>query len=195
MIIDECKEQSMENKVLQKQKTKWNKDLDKINKETKLLKFYKDMTEYDGIPKMITAMMIDILEDTMNNVLQRFSDLKCRLKVTQKKESHIEIYLVDKNNIYNASNNSGFEMLAFNLAFKIALSRMSLLKMPKILILDEALACIDTEGIDKIDKLFDYIKEIFTYTLVITHDETIKDKVDNTIEVKRDENGFSRLLN
>ena len=193
--IEEYKEQTIENKVLQKQQIKWSKDLDKINEEIKLLEFYKDMTHFDGIPKMMMMMMIDILEDSMNNILQRFSDLKCRLMITQKKESHIDIFLVDKNNIYNACNNSGFEMLAFNLAFKIALSRMSLLKMPKILILDEALACIDTDGIDKIDKLFDYIKEIFTYTLVITHDETIKDKVDNTIEVKRNKNGFSKLLN
>ena len=93
----------------------------------------------------------------------------------------------------NASNCSGFEKLAINLSLKIALSKLSNLSLPSFLILDESLSCIDDQNMDKINKLFAYLKKTYDFVLVITHNTNIHSKFDNIIHIKKI-NGDSKIV-
>ena len=168
--------------------------LDKIMDRKDILTIYADATSFNGIPYMIFTLICTNLENNINNILDRFSNIKIKIVMTNTtKRSQIDIYKIDGTKEYNATGCSGYEQLVINLAFKIAMVRFSMISIPNILIVDETLSCVDKWNIDKLDQLFEYLKENYDLVLVITHIESIQNKFDNNIQIDKLDEG-SRLV-
>jgi len=193
--INEYKEQKLEYEMINKLLEKSRIELKKLESYNNILCVYYNIVGFDGIPLMVFKIVKESLEKNMNNILRRFSNLQVEIDVGNTlKKSFIEIYKLDLNNKkYNANNTSGFEKFAINTSFKIALSKISLMSVPKILLVDEA-ACIDSNNMSKMDKLFNFIRETFDYSLFITHDSALQDKFDRIIQIQKNNNGFSKLV-
>ena len=193
--IMECKEIVINAKIIKNEINKLKKNVIDNEKKMVILKKYETMTSFCGLQTQIFENVRLLLENNINDILKKFSNLKIKLVIERKnKKTNINMYKIDNGKELNASNCSGFERIAINLSVKIALSGISKLPLPCFLIIDESLSCVDKNNINKIDRLFDYIRKTFNYSLFISHDDRIQNKYDKIIEIKKI-NGFSKIVN
>jgi len=192
--IQTYKEYEVEYNINKKRWKEYKKKLEKLKNRKELLTIYADATSFNGIPYMIFKIICSSLENNINNILDRFSEIKIKIKLSNTtKRSQIDIYKIDGEKEYNATGCSGYEQLVINMAFKIAMVSFSMISIPNILVIDETLSCVDKWNLDKIDQLFDYLKENYDFVLVITHIESIQNKFDNSLQIERTSKG-SRLV-
>jgi DNA repair exonuclease SbcCD ATPase subunit len=60
-------------------------------------------------------------------------------------------------------------------------------------IIDEGFGKLDPEKMESVGRMFDYLRTVFEHVIVISHIETMKDMVDNIVEITTDEEGYSHV--
>ncbi len=88
---------------------------------------------------------------------------------------------------------SGAEKMLASIAIRAALLSISSLPKPNMFIIDEGFGKLDSRNIENVQKIFDYLKSVFEHVLVISHVDTMKDMVDNIIEISTDESGYAHI--
>jgi exonuclease SbcC len=81
---------------------------------------------------------------------------------------------------------SGMEKFIASIAIRVALINVSALPKTDMLIIDEGFGSLDPSGIEAACSMLASLKRYFRLIIVITHIESIKDAVDNVIEVVKD---------
>jgi len=88
---------------------------------------------------------------------------------------------------------SGAEKTISAMAIRLALLGVSNLPKPDLFILDEPGTALDEENMEGFVRILtDMIKSSFKTVLLISHLDSLKDCVDTTIEIER-EDGFARI--
>ncbi|HWQ16412.1 MAG TPA: SMC family ATPase [Sulfolobales archaeon] len=140
------------------------------------------------IAQMLTQMVIKALEEEVNRSLETFSR-----EFTVEIESDFNINIkAGSRGTLSINSLSGGERTMLAIAFRIALAKILLGRLPSIMILDEPTQNLDVENKSR---LFDMIKEIagsLDQVIVVTHDEEIIEKADKIIRVAI-EDGVSRV--
>ena len=80
---------------------------------------------------------------------------------------------------------SGMERFISSLAIRIALINVSALPRPNFIAIDEGWGSLDAEHISAVVNLFDYFRTKFDFSIIISHVDTMRDMVDNLIEVNK----------
>ena len=62
------------------------------------------------------------------------------------------------------------------------------------MIIDEGFSYCDNEAVGRLTRLFEYLRGIYEYVIVITHNEQIQKYTDTTIEITK-EGKFSKITN
>jgi len=88
---------------------------------------------------------------------------------------------------------SGMEKFISSLAIRVALINVSNLPRPTFLAIDEGFGNLDTNNINSISMLFDYLKLEFDFILIISHIDIMKDMVDDVIEISK-QNNLSNVI-
>ena len=88
---------------------------------------------------------------------------------------------------------SGFETFISSIAIRCALSNLSNLPRTNCFIIDEGFSVSDTDNMSNFTTLFEYLKQYYDFILIVTHIDSMKDCVDNLIEIVQDENKYSVL--
>jgi exonuclease SbcC len=78
-----------------------------------------------------------------------------------------------------------------SIAIRSALQMVSVLSKPNFLIFDEGFGTLDEDSIEPVSKLLTKLKDGFSFVLVISHVNLIKESFDMTIEVQKDKNNYS----
>jgi DNA repair exonuclease SbcCD ATPase subunit len=167
----------------------------KKKEEKKILEIYQKATSLNGVPNMIFNQVCNEIETSMNILIEQFN-LSVKIETNKTKNNiFLDIYKVEKSGkLLDGNRCCGFEQLAINLSFKIALSRLSNISLPSILLLDESISCIDKHNINKLEDIFGFLKDIYDQTIIITHNDKIQEQVDYTITIDR--NGqYSKIIN
>jgi DNA repair exonuclease SbcCD ATPase subunit len=86
------------------------------------------------------------------------------------------------------------ESFIATLALRVALINISNLPRPNFLFVDEGFSALDAANMPMIQSVFDYLKSIFDFTIVISHVDAMRDMVDKHLEIKK-ENGLSKVDN
>ena len=89
------------------------------------------------------------------------------------------------NNQWPLEMTSGMEKFISSLAIRVALINISSLPRPTFLAIDEGFGNLDTNNINSIAMLFDYLKTEFDFILIISHIDIMRDMVDDLIEINR----------
>ena len=84
------------------------------------------------------------------------------------------------------------EKFISSLAIRSALVSVSNLPKPNFLAIDEGLGNLDSENLNSMFMLFDYLKTQFNFLLIISHLEAVRDVVDNLIDIKK-VNNYSKI--
>ena len=60
------------------------------------------------------------------------------------------------------------------------------------LAIDEGFGTMDSENINSVENLFQYLKTQFQFTLIVSHIDSMRDAVDTLLEIKK-EDGYSSV--
>ena len=173
-------------KVLKSEIANVNSQIKKAHDlETKLkaYEYYLNAIQRDGIPYEIISETLPYIEQEVNNILHQIVEFELIFDVDGK---NILTYIkYGDNNQWPLEMTSGMEKFISSLAIRVALINISSLPRPTFLAIDEGFGNLDTNNINSIAMLFDYLKTEFDFILIISHIDIMRDMVDDLIEINR----------
>jgi DNA repair exonuclease SbcCD ATPase subunit len=177
-------------------KTKKGSALENLEKyqqleiEYKAYEYYLDSVKRDGIPLELVVKALPKIEAEINNVLNQIVDFNMVMNTDGKNINGYIIY--DEDNFWPLELTSGMERFVSSLAIRIALINVSALPRPNFIAIDEGWGSLDAEHISSVVNLFDYFRTKFDFSIIISHVDSMRDMVDNLIEVNK-QNGYSQI--
>jgi len=161
-----------------------------LETEYKAYGYYLESVKRDGIPYELISKAVPKIESEINNVLNQIVDFNMVLNTDGKNINGYIIY--DEDNYWPLELTSGMERFISSLAIRIALINVSALPRPNFIAIDEGWGSLDAEHISSVVNLFDYFRIKFDFSIIISHVDSMRDMVDNLIEVNKT-NGFSNI--
>ena len=99
---------------------------------------------------------------------------------------NINCYIVyDDDNVWPLELSSGMERFISSLAIRVGLINVSNLPRSNFLAIDEGWGTMDSDNLNSVAQLFQYLKSQFQFTFVVSHIETMRDFVDTLLEIKK----------
>jgi DNA repair exonuclease SbcCD ATPase subunit len=151
----------------------------------KAYEYYLDAIKRDGIPYEIISDTLPYIQEEVNNILSQVVDFELEFDVDGK---NILTYIKYGDSSWSLDMTSGMEKFISSLAIRVALINISNLPRPTFLAIDEGFGNLDSNNINSISMLFDYLKTEFDFILIISHIDIMKDMVDDVIEISKQGN-------
>ena len=156
----------------------------------KAYQYYLDSIKRDGIPMELVVKALPKIESEINNVLNQIVDFNMVLNTDGKNINGYIIY--NEDNYWPLELTSGMEKFISSLAIRIALINVSALPRPNFIAIDEGWGSLDADHISAVVNLFEYFRTKFDFSIIISHVDSMRDMVDNLIEVNKI-NGYSQI--
>jgi len=159
-------------------------------REKAAYEYYLKSTDKDGISYQLMSKILPKIEDEINNILSNLVDFKILLNTDGK---NVNAYIVYNTQYWPLELSSGMERFISAIAIRVGLINISNLPKPTFFAIDEGLGVLDSTNLNQIYLLFNYIREVFQFTMIISHIDMVRDMVDNTLTIENDR-GFSKLV-
>lgn len=127
---------------------------------------------------------VPYIQDYVNNILNQVIDFTIELETDGK---NINAFIVYDDTKWPLELSSGMERFMASLALRIALIKITNIPKPDFIAIDEGLGVLDSTNLNSMHTLFTHMKELFRFTLVISHIDVVRDMVDNIITIDRKE--------
>ena len=150
---------------------------------------YVTAVSRDGIPFDLISQAVPIIEKEVNTILSQITEFGINILVDGK---NVLTNIVYSDKSWPLEMSSGLERFLTSLVLRSALINISNLPRPNFMAIDEGFGCADSDNLAAMNALFSILKTQFDFMLIISHLDSMKDMVDNTIEIKK-ENGFSKI--
>jgi len=156
----------------------------------------------DAFPLFSIRKIIPTMDLEINKILKSMGlDFSIKLEIEEKNtrsgnsSNKLNIYKIKKQQQYQMDSNGGFEHFIISFCFRIVLTMIASISYPSFCIIDEGFGTISENNIEKVQYLFDCIKNItmFDFYLIITHVDKIKDFLDGHLLVT--DNPNKKILN
>ena len=164
--------------------------LAELEKQYKGYEYYLQSIKRDGVPYKLITKALPQIETEVNNILTQIVDFNMVLKTDGKNINGYIIY--DDDNFWPLELTSGMEKFISSLAIRTSLINITSLPRPNFLAIDEGFGVLDSENLNNMYLLFDYLKSQFRFIMCISHIDTMRDVVDKLIEIKK-VNGYSKI--
>jgi DNA repair exonuclease SbcCD ATPase subunit len=164
--------------------------LSDLELQYKYYQYYLEAVNRDGVPYHLISLAIPQIEQEINNILIPIVDFVIKLDTDGKNINAYIVYSTDS--FWPIELTSGMERFLSSLAIRSALINVSSLPRPNFLAIDEGFGVLDSEKLTSIYSLFNYLKTQFTFLLIISHIDSMRDVVDSLIEVNK-VNSFSKI--
>jgi len=162
-------------------------EIKKLEKQNKLYEYYLDALSRDGISYELITKALPVIESEVNNILGQVVEFGMQLEMDGK---NINAYIVYDDQKWSLEMCSGMERFISGLAIRIALINVCNLPRPNFLVIDEGFGTLDSENLTSLYMLFTYLKTQFDFVMIISHIDSMRDVVDELIDIKK-VNGFS----
>ena len=165
-------------------------NLRELEKQFKAYDFYLKSVNRNGVPYDLISEAIPKVQAEVNSILSQIVEFEILFETDGKS---INTYIVyDDENFWPLELTSGMEKFISSLAIRTALINVSSLPRPNFIAIDEGWGTLDSDNLNSLYMLFDYMKTQFDFMLTISHIDALRDIVDKVIEIKK-ENGFSNI--
>jgi predicted phosphodiesterase len=162
----------------------------KLQEEYQIYDYYLLAMGKDGIPKNITSRNLNVINAQIKKFLSGNVNFDIYLSSVEDGKS-IEIFFKhEKNKPRKIELCSGAEKTLTAIVIRAALLSITTLPRANIFVLDEV-SFLDAEYLDAFGKILEQLKTMFDTVYIITHLDVLKDMVDHSIEVVRDDQGYS----
>jgi len=153
--------------------------------------YYMDAIKRDGVPYELISKAIPTIEGAVNDILAQIVDFSMILEMDGK---NINCYIVyDDDNVWPLELSSGMERFISSLAMRVGLINVSNLPAANFLAIDEGWGTMDSDNLNSVYNLFQYLKTQFQFTMIVSHIDSMRDAVDTLLEIKKEDN-FSNVL-
>ena len=160
-----------------------------LEEKLEAYQYYLDSVKRDGVPYELIAKTIPMIQDEVNNILQQIVDFNMNIQVDGK---NINAKLVYEDREWPLEMGSGMERFISGVAIRVALMNISNLPRPNFIALDEGFGVLDSDNFNSLFMLFQYLKTQFDFIIVISHLDSMRDIVNDFIEIEK-RNGFSKI--
>ena len=150
-----------------------------------------DAIKRDGIPYELISKAIPTIEGAINDILSQIVDFSMILEMDGKNINCFIVY--DDDNVWPLELSSGMERFISSLAMRVGLINVSNLPASNFLAIDEGWGTMDSDNLNSVYNLFQYLKTQFQFTMIVSHIDSMRDAVDTLLEIKK-ENKFSNVL-
>ena len=171
---------------------------DKLNSIRETDRIYKKYSVYlqavgrDGIPAMIIAKKLPIINHKINNLLKGMVAFKVDMYIKPNGDVKEIFYFSDKKTDTLPLNmGSGSVKFITSTAISDALHYVSLLIKPSLKVIDEGFDTLDNRKLMELNGLFNYLKSKYKNIFIVTHKSEVRDFVDNIIEVQKTKEGIT----
>lgn len=164
-------------------------DVKVLEVEYEAYQLYTNAISRDGIPYELISQALPTIEKEVNNILNQIVEFTVTLQ-TDGKNVTTHINYEDKK--WPLELASGMERFVSSLAMRVALINISNLPRPNFIAIDEGFGCADADNLSSMGALFSFLKTNFDFVWIISHLDSMRDMVDNRLEIKK-ENGFSKV--
>jgi len=152
--------------------------------------YYLLSVKRDGVPYRLITKALPQIEAEINNILAQIVDFSILLETDGKNINGYIVY--DQDNFWPLELSSGMEKFIASLAIRTSLIKISSLPRPNFLAIDEGFGVLDSDNLNSMFALFDYLKSQFGFIMCISHIDAMRDIVDKLIEIKK-EYGYSKI--
>ena len=161
-----------------------------LENEYEAYDYYLKAVNRNGVPYELISNALPNIQEETNNILANIVDFQVLFDTDGKS---INTYIVyDNDRFWNLELSSGMEKFISSLAIRTALIQVSSLPRPNFIAIDEGLGVMDPTIMANFSLFMDYLKTQFEFVILISHIDSVRDMVDNHIEIKK-ENGFSKI--
>lgn len=157
------------------------KQIFKIQSEFDFYKDIFDITSVNGFSYYLLDRFSQEIEEKMNEIFSIYFNKKIRVTL---ENDAIEFKIVNENHSL-CFLMGGCENLLFEIAFRISISKIMKIPLCGTLFIDEHFGVVDFDRKIEIKKIFQIINCYFEKIFVITHDETIKNYVNECFMIEK----------
>ena len=163
-----------------------NKEFKSIKRDLKIYDMFIQAMSKKGIPLQIMMAQLPIINDEIAKILHGVTGFTVELEADSDSNA-MDIYINygDSKRIIELA--SGMEKMMASLAIRVALINVSSLPKTNMLIIDEGFGSLDETNIEACSRLLESLKKWFKNIVIISHVDAIKDAVDNSIEIFKNE--------
>ena len=166
-------------------------ELKEKKSECGLLQILEQSLGKDGLPLKILNAYLPPITDSINSIIAPFIPRKIKLHINN--DDLILDSFTSSDSTKSVFIHGGMESFILDIAFKITLSNFAKLPKCNILFLDEGISAFDNERLSNIDMLFNFINRYFSKTILITHIDSIKENIQEKINIIKDEQ-YSKIV-
>ena len=153
--------------------------------------YYEESVHRDGVPYDLLETILPTLEVEINSILESVIDFRILLTLDGKNVNIVIVY--SENQMWPLDMGSGMEKFLSSVAIRVALAGVSTLPRPNFLVIDEGFSNLDSSNLIAMEMLFDYLKERFSFIIVISHLEILRDFATQFINIQVSED-FSQIV-
>ncbi len=161
-----------------------------LEQQYKGYEYYQKAVQRDGVPYHLISKALPQIESEINNILNQIVEFTIVLTTDGKNINAHIVY--DDDNYWPLELTSGMEKFISSLAIRTSLINVSNLPRPNFLAIDEGFGVLDSDNLNSMYMLFDYLKSQFGFILCISHIDAMRDIVDKLIEIKKT-NSYSKI--
>ena len=187
------KETEIELKVSENQKKEIIKiieEVQELEEKNVAYRYYLEAVKRDGVPYELISKALPAIENEVNNILSQLVDFTMTFDMDGKNINNYIVY--DNDNTWPLDLSSGMERFISSLAIRVGLINVSNLPRGNFLAIDEGWGTMDSENLNSVYNLFQYLKTQFQFTLIVSHIDSMRDAVDTLLEIKK-EGGYSSV--
>jgi DNA repair exonuclease SbcCD ATPase subunit len=160
------------------------KEIEELEKQNQAYHYYLDAVRRDSIPYELLEKAIPTIEGEVNNILSQLVDFQLSLEMDGKNINSNIVY--DDLNQWPLELSSGMERFISSLAMRVGLINVSNLPRSNFLAIDEGWGTMDSDNINSVYNLFQYLKTQFQFALIVSHVDSMRDAVDTLLEISKD---------
>jgi len=167
------------------------KKVEELEEKYEAYQYYLDAVKRDGVPYDLITKALPTIEGEVNNILSQLVDFQMLFEMDGKNINNYIVY--DDDNVWPLELSSGMERFISSLAIRVALINVSNLPRSNFLAIDEGWGTMDSDNLNSVYSLFQYLKSQFQFTLIVSHIDSMRDAVDTLLEIKK-EKDYSNIM-
>ena len=167
------------------------KKVEELEDKYEAYQYYLDAVKRDGVPYDLITKALPTIEGEVNNILSQLVDFQMLFEMDGKNINNYIVY--DDDNVWPLELSSGMERFISSLAIRVALINVSNLPRSNFLAIDEGWGTMDSDNLNSVYSLFQYLKSQFQFTLIVSHIDSMRDAVDTLLEIKKEKN-YSNIM-
>jgi len=155
-----------------------------ISSQWKVFDLFLRAVSKKGIPLQIISSLLPSINTEISKILQTSAGFTVELESSQS-SNDIEIYINygDSRRVIEVA--SGMEKMMASLAIRVALINITTLPKSDMLIIDEGFGALDDVNVEVCSRLLESLKQWFKNIIIISHVDSVKDVVDDVIDITK----------